>query len=338
MKSAFNKMCLAMTAYLMPLMGNVQGYDCSQPCMVYEDPCCATSPCCGTWIVSADLLYWRACEDGLICECDAADEVNFIDNGRTVSVVTAGDVDFKEHWDLGYRISLGYKNPNQWGFAAFWTHYHQNAKGKNKGENHSHWKLNVDVLDLVVARDFTLGSCFNVTPFAGLRGAWLKQKVRGHFIASETGILSESSSSSSSSSRSSSEEITFSTLEEKNKQDFWGVGPEIGIEADWKFGCGFSIYGGASAALLYGRYEVDFESEEVLTTATFIDNGKHHHCASQSVIDASLGLRWQKEFCNARILFLQLGWEHHRYFDFNQFGCSDDLSLDGLVFSGGIQF
>lgn len=337
MRSVFKKICLAMTGIFMPIIGNAQDYDdqgygcdqgysnqgyiCEQPC--YQAPCCP--PSCNKWIVSADLLYWRASEQGLICECDSADIVDSIDaNGRTVSSLTTDDDDFHDKWDLGYRVGLGYENgANCWDAAVLWTHYHQNSKRKHGCENHARWKLDVNVVDVIGGRSFSMGSCFSVNPYAGLRGAWIQQKVHGHFVNSEDTIGGE----------------ILTTADENRKQDFWGVGPEIGVEADWGLGRCFSLYGGAAAALLYGRYEVKFDSEEVLSAVTFIDHGKHRHfCACQSVIDAALGVRWHKSFCNNWAVSLSLGWEHHRYFDFNQFGSSDDLCLDGLVFSGAIQF
>ena len=51
-----------------------------------------------------------------------------------------------------------------------------------------------------------------------------------------------------------------------------------------------------------------------------------------------LELRWKTCFCKNSFLILQLGLEHHRYFNHNQFCGYGDLSLDGVSFSAAILY
>jgi len=115
------------------------------------------------------------------------------------------------------------------------------------------------------------------------------------------------------------------------------VGPLVGVEGDWKLGCGFSVYANASFAILYGNFRVHFDQSQ-----EFVDGGEYceikrrlHAC--QGVVDAGLGIRWETCVCKTNVWF-QLGLEHHRYFNQNRFGNYGDLCLDGGNLSAGFAF
>lgn len=192
------------------------------------------------------------------------------------------------------------------------------------------------MIDLIAGYNYELGSCFALRPFGGLRGARIDQKLR--ITEFDDSFSSSDFSSSDFSPLSFSSSSALFTRDVHNKEKFSGLGPLIGIEAAWNVGCGFSVYASISAACLYGKFNIRvFETDLDVNAANFCQV-RYHTDASLAVADAALGVRWQTCFCDNMRLILQLGLEHHRYFDYNRIGCYGDLSFDGLNLSAGIEF
>lgn len=325
MAYGLKKISQAMTMLLIPLMNHLDGAYCDST--VYKEcaqeycqtECCQPECSCDTWFFSADLLYWRAYENGLEGFCDPAELIDTEGtDGRITSVIIQKNEHLHFNWDLGFRLGLGYNFASK-GFdaAVYWTHFRDHVHGDN-----THWKLNFDIVDLIAGHKFYLGSCFSLKPYAGLRGVWSNQTLHNDSFTTIESIAG----------------ISHINFKQHLKERFWGVGPQVGVEADVEIGCGFSLYGSAAAALLYGEFDVKNKRVQELETEINIDFSKHNHCAAQGAIDGALGARWQKSFCNNRLLTLQLGLEHHRYWDFNQLGSSGDLCFDGVVFSARVDY
>ncbi|WP_068468856.1 Lpg1974 family pore-forming outer membrane protein [Candidatus Protochlamydia phocaeensis] len=305
---------------------------------------CAPACCCGKGFISADLLYWRAFEDGLDA-CFPTEAVDYVSSdGNIISKFKGKGEDPDFNWDAGFRLGTGYQFASGWDIAAFWTHFHSHSSRhhrnnyESRDEHELRWKLDFEVVDLIGAREINLGSCFTLSPFGGLRWARIEQKLRSNFISNADFYSGSSSqifySDFSPSGYSSS---NFSTFSSHNKEKFWGLGPLVGVELDWNLGCGLSLYANASVAFLYGHFHVRLnESDEFVDGADFC-NVKRNMCACQTVLDAGLGVRWQTCFCGS-IVWLQLGLEHHSYFNQNRFGDYGDLCLDGANFSAGFAF
>ncbi len=283
---------------------------CDQPFFVpYQNPC-------NNWLFSVDALYWRTLQNGISCNCGCG---------------------IKNHeWRPGYRI--GTENAfasSCWDAAIYWTHLdahtHQGHKendsssssGSSKG-SFGEWKLNFETIDATIGRDFIVYSCATIRPFVGLRGAWIDEKICAHLESSQISNLQE----------------TFITTQQHNRVNFWGVGPQLGLELDWTLCNGFGIYGSISAGILYGDFNVKSKTTETFSNPTevFFCKEHRHNQACQAVADAAIGVSWQHCYCNNVKLRLRLGWEHHQYFDHSRFGSYGDLYLDGVAFATGISF
>lgn len=292
----------------------------------YQDPCastcCDSNPCCtpcyGDFIVSARILYLRAYEGGLSSVCDITDATSSIEDSVLVSRLEGRNLDPDFDWNLGFNIGAGYRFVNSnCGFAVDWMHYN-NDSGNDSEDNFQNWKLDYNVVDLVYLCDYGYSTCFNVMPFAGLKYARIDQKIDYHLISSEDEVLAISDG--------------------RVKEDFSGIGPVFGVEADWRLGCGFSFYGNIAGSVLFGRFHVHSNNTDEFETGTNIDHLVKHTQASQFVLDLGFGVRWETCFCCDKILVLQLGVEEHRFFNHNQFCGYGDLSLDGVSFGVGIEF
>lgn len=308
----FNRVNLVTSLLLIASMGHAFGE------MEETDPCMTCPPdCCGQLSISADFLYWRAFESGLdSCVASETSDVMMPD-GKIISRFTGIDEDPHFKWNPGFRINAEYAfSCSSWNISESWTHFHSKAHGSVNNRNCVRWHVDFDVVDVVTGYECNLSPCFSLTPFGGLRGAKIDQKL----CIGETG--------------SSFDLITHT----HNKEKFIGIGPLMGLEIDWGIGCGFELFFDASIAWLYGEFNVHLTDLVVSADVFDICKIKQRLNASLGCADVELGVRWRTCFCNQLNLVLQLAFEHHRYFDYNRLGGYGDLSFDGVNFSAGIEF
>ncbi len=317
----FNKKMYGISMFLLINSMNFS-YGDSRECIENSDCNSCQPACCNSWFVSADFLYWRTFESGLdICTpCVVSDFINA--DGVLVSQFCGRGQDLHFGWDPGFRIGIGYDLPcSDWDLSVYWTHFYSKAQN-NTHANEIHLNVNYNVIDLVARYECDLNNCFSLNPLLGLRGAKIHQNLH---MASDPNATCDS-------------EVSNFTNINNSKQKFFGVGPLLGLEAEWNMGCNFSFYTDIAISWLYGNFDVNFAGSNEFPGAISRYNVCKHLNANLAVTDAGLGIRWQTCFCTNRILMLELGLEHHRYFDYNRFGCSGDLSFDGVNFSAGFEF
>ena len=262
-------------------------------------------------------------------------------------------------YDWGFRVGLAYTmTHDRWNVHATWDHLRAGATQSTEpgweyygqlGQDDyatvtgsagtsfqsyeqgvsSHWHLSYDTVDLDLKKDFLVGKWLCLAPHAGLRSAWINQNQ--HFTFGKG---------------------TGNEAEMKAKNDFWGLGIRAGVESQWGFGRGWSIFGNAAIAMLYGNFKV--KSEEIV--GTYVDNGgpsanlsgwsgTNNYHAGRANGDWTLGLRWNHMFSNDRYgLTLQAGYEQHIYWNMfnttipNATSQNGDLSLDGWTFAAKFDF
>lgn len=314
----FKKIYAILAAVFVTTTGFAQesyGYSSSEAGDCCPQVCCDSSACCGQAFISADLLYWRAYEDGLDV-CGSTESADFVNpGGGVISTSRAKTHDPHFDWSPGFRVGAGYQFASRcWDIAAYFTHFHTKAH-RNGGEHKFHWKLDFDVLDVVLANNYDLG-CFTIRPFAGLRAAYIDQKIRSHdaniaFLIADTA---------------------------HNKQIFRGVGAVTGLEMNWDLGCGFGIYGNAAMSCLWGTFRVNSNESHTFRFGADFHKLRRHLDACQFVLDGGAGVSWRRCFWDNKQLVVRLGWEQHRYFNHNRFGTYGDLCLAGGVLSAGVEF
>lgn len=298
---------------------NAKKYDHCAPFVEDLDGCCQPDCCQMGGFVSGELLYWRTFQSGLdICVPEQVSDIVTAD-GRVISRFKGRGRDPHFNWDPGFRIGAGYRLPcTNWDVRAFWTHFNSHSSSKNH-DSRLRWNINLNVLDVIAGYDLDFGYCFNFRPFFGLRGAKIDQKLR---VRSSPDIFIDD----------------FFIADTKSKEKFTGLGPLIGLEADWNIGCGFSLYTMGSVAWMYGKYNVRFTEFDESFAVINLSKIRNHLDASLACADAAIGIRWETCFYMNTRLLLQLGLEHHRYFDYNRLGNYGDLSFDGVNLSAAIGF
>lgn len=309
--------------------------------------CCYEQPSCegdaNRFFARADVLCWKPNISGL--------ELNF-GRGRIVQttvdevpVVRSWESDKDPHfkWNAGYRIAAGYQPAcSNWEIDALWTHFQGSGHSSNRDgcawnspSNNGKCRLKFNQLDVVLAYNSCMSDCLKFKPFIGIRGARIHESLNARSVTQI--ITADSSDSSSSSSEGASARRRFD-----DEQKFRGIGAILGLQGDWKIGCGFSLFGTAGVGVLYGVYKVEFDDVEVITSPfarRIFATNKRHLNACDCVLDLAFGVRWQTCLCDSFKLDMELGVEHHQYFNQNHLGARcGDLSLDGGFFSVGLVF
>lgn len=353
MSNFMKKLKIATAFLLVTSMGHAYE-DCNNTNVCVErDVCCPCEPVCcdnGRGFFSADLLYWRAFVSG-IDDCFPVLETDQVTaDGRVISRFNGRGRNPDFEWSPGVRLGTGYEFACSWGVGVFWTHLHSKANGsKNDFEssdsssssiivendvsfegNRSRWNIDFDTIDVVASYRWDYGCSVSLRPFIGLRWARIDQSLR---LGSHSNSISSSISSISSSVSS-----DFDPFSQHSKQDFKGLGPLFGVEADWSLGCGYSVYANASVAWIYGKSNSRItEINQTIDTVDFCEVSSRLD-DTLTAFDAGVGVRWQTCFCSDMRLILQLGLEHHHYYNYSQIGECGDLSFDGLNFSAMIEF
>ena len=117
--------------------------------------------------------------------------------------------------------------------------------------------------------------------------------------------------------------------ETKAKCNFLGVGPRIGLDIDFKLGCGVSLFGQGAASLVFGRFERNATQTQNVTLytsesfeQTYDAKGGDGSRRTITMTDLSIGIMWEHCFhcCNrSHPLALTFAREQHAYYDVNNF-------------------
>ncbi len=123
------------------------------------------------------------------------------------------------------------------------------------------------------------------------------------------------------------------------ENNFFGIGPQIGLEPQVNLGKGWRLYGNVSGSLEYGFF--DLHQRE-----TYLESVRYdHHRRPQGfrwMFDAGAGVLWKTFITNQRFaLTFKLGWEYHIFFDqlelkadeFDLVSHDRNLILNGAAFS-----
>lgn len=279
------------------------------------------------WLMG-DVLYWQASEENLtyIISGTAASAVPQIQDLHTV--------DFD--WDWGFRLGSGYNCVRDgWDVALYWTHIHSRANASKRAgsaanqqltqvwtlanevltpplsQAQAHWTAHLDQIDLQLGREAYAGKYLTLRPYIGMRTTWIHQDL-------DVSVVNTQSVSQHS----------------DLKNHFWGYGFVAGMDTDWLFGRGFSLFANADYAILMGFFDVD---ETTTENRSLIWDISKSFRAGRSIFDLALGFKWSGLFCKERFgLTFKAGYEYHLYFDQNQLVASSVLQ-QGAAGSGGVE-
>lgn len=294
--------------------------------------------CCGSnWNLGFSLLYWQAST----CGTDFA----YGKQNPVVSFPAKGSVrDVHSKWNWGYKISLGYNiDHDSWESNLCYTDF--SGTGSNKiasgcndnvvpllgaytlpspagifafcSEAKSQTEMHFRTLFWDLARDFFVSDCLSIRPFTALEAAWIttRQSTRYTGGEPEDTVLG----------------LGDDLVHVKENCTFKGLGPVMGLGANWYIGRGVSIYNEFTIGMLYGKLQISHSerySANGLSTLK-LKNDCHKFCPMAKYM---LGLARKCYFRDDQNhLLVRLGFESQYWWRVNQVMRVTDIPNDDAV-------
>lgn len=286
--------------------------------------------CNGDFVIDVQGFYWNAHQDGMeygleshVANSSAANRRNLVD---------AKYLNPNFDWNFGFKLGVGYNTTcDGWDISILWTSFQGRASSHDEAEaddNHTllplwsaftpptpplyvsnietSWKLDLNLVDVELGREFWVSRYLTMRPFIGLRVAYLNQDYN---IQYRGGSFSETTPNVN----------DFVSLDNNYK----GAGLRSGLDTVWNLGCGWAIYGDMAFSIIYGRFDVDHDEHTREAQSPFaktrVLETTNSFRASRFALDLGLGLQWSSLFCDCKYGFtVGLGWEHHLFMDQNQ--------------------
>ncbi len=271
----------------------------------------------------ASFIYWHISQESM--------EVAAIDPISTSFASVDHSLAFPSfEYKPGFKAGFGFDtNYDDWTGWVEYTWLHQSTHHTNitSAENrfvslwitgsdvhttdiHSKWKMHLDMLDAALSRPYYEGTQLTISPYAGMRGLWIRQNFNMSFV-NDSGIA----------------------YLLKNQSHSWAVGPMIGTTGHWLLGLGFRFEGEAGASLLYTQYTRLRNLES--NTTNFVSRSFHDYNVLRPTADLGVGLGWGSYFNDQKYY-----WDLSARYDFNIFWDQNVMtrfsnSLRGIVGTSG---
>lgn len=325
-------------------------------CLPYLSPARAEAVCGWNFFLTAEYLLWQPSEANLAYARSTGNWGNELTTtlesaAADKNTIRIYNVDFG--WDSGFRVQLGYNmGHDSWDTLLSWTWLYSSTndsvsssppnfffalnamspyvseEGAEAPSISSHFQLHLNLCDWELGRDFFLSKWLTVRPFASLRTGWVNQNWKTHLqgepglnIAALGGFIDK--------------------YDIYIKQDFWGIGPRVGLDTEWGLISGLGFFADGALSLLYGFFEDKRRDVAVLLTPPIPPSGPEivhpfarNITSEQTIAELQLGLRWdQPLYCDRYHLRLQAGWEHTVFFDHNRIFYINGESQDNTFVS-----
>jgi len=277
--------------------------------------------------IKSELLFLKPFQDGLQCNCRPVEIVDVETvEGIIDSTIKENDRDPKYNWDFGFRLGGGYFVPcSNWQVEAFYTHFDSTANIIKNPDGWLKWKLNLNILDLSAKYLFHV-HCFDIGVYTSLRFADIDQKTHFESVTSVKRITAADGQ----------ESTTLQIRNKKARQQSPMIGPLLGTSIVWKACENFGFCADISIGSLYGRFKIKEKSIDNYSNANYLTRKKRPFSCCQAVVDSTLGAYITTKVCKFNVAFF-LGWEQHRYFNFNAIN-TGDFCFDGINFSATVHF
>lgn len=278
-----------------------------------------------------DLLYWKASE--------VSDEnwSQTITPAGAQQSATLHGAPFQ--WKPGFRVGLAYHHiPNTWDTLISYTNYQasaqshasgniysaylgnyfaNNTNGANFGPTYNsakmQWDISFQTLDLMLGRPFTIDDHLTLHPVVGLKAGFIDQTLDTTWYGPH-GIS------------------TFSIAKEKLENNYWGIGPALGLDTSWLIynaeNQTLHFISNLSGAIMWGTWSF-FDQYQNNTPVTINVNASDIEGAS-SMARGVLGLEWGKQLSKTAFN-IRLAYEAQVWFDQAQYYSLNTGKLDSLM-------
>jgi len=291
------------------------------------------------WFLSLDVLYWQTKVGGSAYAISNQKEIN----SPVIQVGTVREPSFK--WDFGVKAGIGYDfNHDGWDIYGEFTYLNntanssssvsspaglmpinaplwltassqQNILNNNYAEFATNASSNLDMkfydLNLELGRDFFVSKELAFRPHFGLKSTWITLDQNSKFTGGSTAYTITDTAGNAVNING----LNLSTLYSDTDSKVYGLGPRAGVNSRWFLGEGFSFYGDASSALLFGYLNNKYESNY----STYPDNTvkvKYKFHALIPTTNFGLGLAYDKyTMNNTQHIHISLGYENQIFWD-----------------------
>lgn len=280
-----------------------------------------------TFSAFAEYLHWYASQQTASIWALAISDINGTNNTNVPNVEFG--------WQPGFRTGVTYEQEcNPWDAKLYWTHYQARATPSIRvnerivipqffsgflsgnfffGANLA-WTLNKNMFDFELGRKLLINDCFWIRPIMGVKAGNINQSIKAEWDA------------------------VIYTATEKLENNFAGIGPSIGLDADWNIYKTLSLVANFSSAFLYGKWNVSdtYSRPSVpafLITPTTITTRMLQKDLGAFIHRCRIGLSWVFE--GSFNTTLQLAYEMQycpnqlRIATFQQLPVHGDLTLQG---------
>lgn len=314
MKTRLKTFCIwGIATFLLTSFGTLKagGECCCEPCGV----CCWDQE---GFFVGADFLYWTVYQSDL----DFAVDANV---SAVTTVLGPGKVHYLDYdWDSGFRVEGGYRlGCEDWMGKVVYTYYRDTAKGSAKGsvqqeleatllspsvsfnpfrEARGRNKLEYDVVDILIGKSLKFCDKTILTPFFGVRGLWLDQRLSVEY-------------------RGNSQLPTNGASLLSCKSEFEGAGIHAGMDFTYDLNCGLQVCGHFAGSVLAGRsksHQLNVNvNENGSLSQVNVDISDH---LDDSLIGWQMGIggRYATDVWDCTSLVLSVGYEMTRWTDVPQ--------------------
>lgn len=200
-----------------------------------------------------DILYWHASE--------IAPWSQSLTNTSPPSIVDFHSVTFG--WDPGVRAGVGYKmNHDDWDTQFYYTWFQTSASDSIPLSSDNvlsifigaglsvfalyktanvQWNIDFNMFDWDLGRSLFVNKTLSFRPFLGIKGGWIHQRIDTHWENPDFLLL----------------DISL-VADEDLENNFWGVGPKMGVSSQWNFFKNrrntFGLFGDFQGAFQWGHW------------------------------------------------------------------------------------
>jgi hypothetical protein len=100
--------------------------------------------------------------------------------------------------------------------------------------------ITYDLLGIELGRDFFLSQHLSVRPNYGLLTSWMWLENKINYTGGD---------------------LVNDSVYVQDKSNWWGIGPQFGLDTNWGLGKGWSIFADTKGSLMYGRFQVSHQEE-----------------------------------------------------------------------------
>ncbi len=306
----------------------------------------------GTYLF-ADALFWTVREGGADNWAQIITPKGLL--GSYVGTATLVDAPFD--WNTGFRVGVGHQRVgDEVDATVYYTNFNTKATSQAAGEVYSaflgnfyvdntdgdsfgphyrsasiRWDFDFHTIDLEVRRSFTIAPNLVVRPFVGLKAAIISQSLSSNWRqpidTSEKTYL-------------------FNSATENLKQDFWGIGPSLGVTLEMPLSTrprySLKLFGTPSGSLMFGHwtfrdvYTNDGPTSTTVPTPTSIAINTSSITGAATMLSGVMGIQWTQYFSRATTT-VRVGYEAQVWLNQMQFYSYNMGRLNNLTsLHGGI--